>query len=551
MDRTTLPTRRDAVRGVFPVIFLCLVLPLSLVACGGGAGNDDPANPLPGSGVDTTAPTVTVTSPANDSTISGTVVISATVSDPSTPGETASGVAGVQFKVDDVNFGPEDTASPYSVPWDTNAMANGGHTVAAVVRDHAGNKATATVTVTVDNSSPPGGGGGLAMPSLDDERNTYKAWGWTWTADKEPNFPDDSTYYVTHPDVHGDTEGDDLWTYLMMYRRTGQKGYWDRAQAWARYFKEEYRTSAEFDFDRGYLLDHLYGWGLVAWYEDTGDAAALAEAENIAAEVETYWNQLDSTGNPKFVPGRYAMSEYGLRQGARHLLLAVRVAEATGKPRWINLRDKLIDLWLQSPDWDATRGMYFTGSWYTNEDVAPDTNCKYSGDASCPYQQGARIVPSFHIGILTEAFDQAYRTTGRTALRDRMVAMAQFVDKYGLDETYQYTGKTFGIVDGKPWHSYSAASPVTFWDPVYTTSLVNTLVRGYRYTGNRYYYDRAKYFFNRGTKGVYGSPTARSAGDTEVDHFIDTKFASSTGFFYLDYNKGELQYTYLIFKPLL
>jgi hypothetical protein len=40
----------------------------------------------------------------------------------------------------------------------------------------------------------------------------------------------------------------------------------------------------------------------------------------------------------------------------------------------------------------------------------------------------------------------------------------------------------------------------------------------------------------------------RAAGDLEVHHFVDTVFDSSSGNFYLAYNKGELQYTYLIFE---
>lgn len=378
--------------------------------------------------------------------------------------------------------------------------------------------------------------GGLTMPSLEDERATYSAWGWTWNTSAEPGTVTEplDNYYVTGIGVHGDPEGDDLWSYLMAYRRTGNTVYLNRAKGWLRYFRDEYRTSPDFDYDRGFLLDHLFGWGLVAWYEHTCqqgtcDTAALAEAENIAAEVEDYWN------DPDFKPGSTPMSTYGLRQGARHLLLATRVAEATGKQRWITLRDKLIDLWLQSPDWDSARGMYFTGSYYTDEDVGTGA-----------YANGARIVPSFHIGILTEAFDHAYRLTGRTTLRDRMVAMARFVDKYGLDANYQYTGKTFGIANGANWHSYSAScgTNCSFWDPVYTTSLVNTLVRGYLYSGDRSLYDRAKHFFNRGTKGIYGEPIAREVPDNQVHHFVDTRFVHQ---FWLDYNKGELQYTYLIF----
>src|SRR5204863_431507 len=63
------------------------------------------------------------------------------------------GVVGVQFKLDGANLGAEDTATPYSVTWNTTTVANGSHTLTAVARDAAGNTATATsVTVTVNNA---------------------------------------------------------------------------------------------------------------------------------------------------------------------------------------------------------------------------------------------------------------------------------------------------------------------------------------------------------------------------------------------------------------
>jgi hypothetical protein len=99
----------------------------------------------------------------------------------------------------------------------------------------------------------------------------------------------------------------------------------------------------------------------------------------------------------------------------------------------------------------------------------------------------------------------------RDESRRRLIKIAQFVYNNGLDPIYQYTAASFGFVNGKLYHSYSAncGTTCTSWDPVYTTSLVNALVRGYKYTGDRKYYDKAKVFFNRGSKGVYGSATKR------------------------------------------
>jgi hypothetical protein len=75
----------------------------------------------------------------------------------------------------------------------------------------------------------------------------------------------------------------------------------------------------------------------------------------------------------------------------------------------------------------------------------------------------------------------------------------------------------------------------------------------YKFTGNTTYLTQAKYYFNRGTKGpqdVSGDSACRQrpAGDTVVEHFVDTRFDSSSGYEYLDHNKGELQYTYLLFE---
>ncbi len=100
---------------------------------------------------DTTPPTVAITAPAAGSTVANTVSVTASASDNDR-------VAGVQFRLDGVNLGAEDTTSPYSVSWDTHSVANGSHTLTAVARDGSGNIATsANVAVTVTNTAQPPG----------------------------------------------------------------------------------------------------------------------------------------------------------------------------------------------------------------------------------------------------------------------------------------------------------------------------------------------------------------------------------------------------------
>jgi predicted secreted protein len=97
---------------------------------------------------DTTAPTVSMTTPAPSSTVRGTAAVNANASD-------NVGVAGVQFRLDGADLGTEDTTAPYAISWTTTTATNGSHTLTAVARDAAGNVTTsAAVAVTVDNAFP-------------------------------------------------------------------------------------------------------------------------------------------------------------------------------------------------------------------------------------------------------------------------------------------------------------------------------------------------------------------------------------------------------------
>ena len=96
---------------------------------------------------DSTPPTITLTSPANGSSSSGTATVSANASD-------NIGVAGVQFIVDGVNLGSEDTSAPHSVSWNTATVSNGAHTLTARARDGAGNQTSSSpITVNVSNTA--------------------------------------------------------------------------------------------------------------------------------------------------------------------------------------------------------------------------------------------------------------------------------------------------------------------------------------------------------------------------------------------------------------
>lgn len=96
-----------------------------------------------------TAPTVSVTAPAANATVSGTTTVSATASD-------AVSVKSVQFKVDGVNVGAADTTTPYSISWDSKTATNGAHTITAVATNSSDLTTTSSaIPVTVSNTATP------------------------------------------------------------------------------------------------------------------------------------------------------------------------------------------------------------------------------------------------------------------------------------------------------------------------------------------------------------------------------------------------------------
>ncbi|KAA0890557.1 hypothetical protein ET418_12725 [Oryzomonas rubra] len=95
-------------------------------------------------GSDTTAPTVSVTSPAAGAVVSGTVTIAATASD-------NVGVSRVEFYENGALLYAANTA-PYSYSWNTTSIANGSYTLSAKAYDASGNIGqSSNVSVTVNN----------------------------------------------------------------------------------------------------------------------------------------------------------------------------------------------------------------------------------------------------------------------------------------------------------------------------------------------------------------------------------------------------------------
>jgi YVTN family beta-propeller protein len=115
---------------------------------------------------DTVSPTIVVTAPLNGAKVAGAINIRAFATG-------KAGITSVTFLVDETAIGT-DTASPYSIRWDTSNLKPGSHTIRAQARDGAGNVSMSrVVAVTVsddrtptepdDDDTPPPGSSGRAI----------------------------------------------------------------------------------------------------------------------------------------------------------------------------------------------------------------------------------------------------------------------------------------------------------------------------------------------------------------------------------------------------
>lgn len=129
--------------GIQPSVAIDRVVLTSDTSCVPTGTGDNCANPA-----DTTPPTVSLTAPANNATVSGaSVAINATASDNAT-------VSKVEFYING-SLVATDFTSSYGITWDSTGVANGSYILTAKAYDSSNNATTSTaVNVTVNNVVP-------------------------------------------------------------------------------------------------------------------------------------------------------------------------------------------------------------------------------------------------------------------------------------------------------------------------------------------------------------------------------------------------------------
>lgn len=133
---------------------------------------------------DITPPLVSIQTPTEGTTVSGTLNIAANAWD-------NSGVAGVQFIVDSKNVGAETTASPFATALSLHGVSSGAHVITAIARDRAGNTTTSAPVMVQVASAPTTG-----TISLQAAQDTSYAGPGFWMYVFSFPLPQGTTYYT-------------------------------------------------------------------------------------------------------------------------------------------------------------------------------------------------------------------------------------------------------------------------------------------------------------------------------------------------------------------
>jgi hypothetical protein len=412
------------------------------------------------------------------------------------------------------------------------------------------------------------------VPTLADERAFYDRMGWSRTASNEEFVfsSDPGALSQTSQDIHDDDEHDILWVW--QYQATRYAGTAsatltaNHRNRWLAYFKDGVYRSAlptvHGDLNPPTAADpmcHTCGWGLVLYGQMAGDSAAIAEAEAIADIALT---QVFDGTTSSFYPGNgHDMGYGGGRNRSKTAILIAYLAEATGKAKWVGWRNALIDGYLNASTYVSVNTPFGAGGAYMCDLDWMDNNGQLSGyvgntavSYSTPdaaWSAGVRSNASYQIALHNEFLWRSYLSTGRADLRTRIIALARFFQHYAHDpaQTTQggpFVGGYFGVrlSDGARWHRDLPGAAQ------YDITVVNTLVWGYKLTGDTALLDRAKIHMRNAT--MYLEETPPNGGPqvaaNQVWMFLDTHrehFGDSTDKHFA-FNKGQLPYCYQILE---
>jgi len=337
-----------------------------------------------------------------------------------------------------------------------------------------------------------------------DEMAVYRKWGWSWDEKQVPHDADPHPgAFVGWEDNHYESEADSVQALILQYLRTGERGWFDRAQGWARYHTDlqawrtdgwrwkdggiwfpqggpqgNKRVREDWNFQWGpdwgdrkgnpdchdlwrhaqakSCYCHFYGSGLADWFCLTGDRDALAAAVDDVEQKADEWRHFR-----QFEPGTSAIAS--IRGFGRGFEVAMRVLMADPTNEYIEGVCHLAARTLrQSPLLDergfhpARLGGGFGGmkakelsppirQWMADHGITFTTK----GDTVDTLTRGDRTWPAVAFGgtwqhvYIQNGADLYARTFDDDDMRDFVIAFAQMSRRFMLSpkchQTWYYT----------------------------------------------------------------------------------------------------------------
>ncbi len=407
--------------------------------------------------------------------------------------------------------------------------------------------------------------------SLEDEKETYRAWGWKrWDEEKrQPRAhqaqPDFHRQFLN---VHEVSEADQLRGLTVQYARTGQRGWLDRAAAWADYMKYHYAPRTEgfvvhdtvmgwkgWHWGKGRPMRekvhgmvrwlcrgradgcHDYGVGLGNWYLLTGDPEALEALLDLCERYREQYGQA--------TPGEYETNPWGMRGIGRHFCALTRAhaitrSEETGAPM-----TRVARLILEDPTRDE-RGFVRKTRWLAKfKGILEAGKCPEAikrlveekgiavDENGHPFSQEygsweLTTIGGWQQAIVAMGMHQYYLLTGDEDARDYVVAFAEAALSYCVSrscgQAHAYTTIGFPTPDG-------ACNPPRYWDwnehcrpgrpgkhdGWYSRRLVNAVAAGWLLSGRPHLLEGAGSLWDKGSKVNWW--TLPKAAEDEVYRF--------------------------------
>lgn len=226
--------------------------------------------------------------------------------------------------------------------------------------------------------------------TLDDEKKAYQQWGWKFDDRKVPKSSPAPNAFVRWEDNHYESEADSAEALFLMAIRTGQRGFFDQGEAWARYHAnlhawrtdgwlyddgaiwfpqggplgtkparkpanvkyENWGKGSGDDKELWHLVQakscycHFYGAGLVDYFLLTGERDALEAAVDLAEQKNSEFRK-----HRTFTPGKTTISD--TRGFGRGFYVITHLLEAVPDNRFLaDLAQLCRDVLWQTPDMD-------------------------------------------------------------------------------------------------------------------------------------------------------------------------------------------------------